>query len=122
MKWRTIKSKKDFNRESEATTRLINFLEKENPKWFLWKIPDIWNVNKIFDLIWTWDNWIFLWREIKFIREKKISYESVYSKLEFHQIISLYRVKEAWWNAMVIAYHKENKEFIFYPFSIIEDD
>jgi len=107
--------------ESQVTTWYLN--RWRNEVWqngWVYKIADVWRGLKPFDVVGATKDKFFV-REFKYIRTQKITYEMVYQHLELHQITNLYRVSQLGREALVIAYHADTKEYIIYPFKLLND-
>lgn len=110
--------------ESQAITSYLN--SRRNEAWangWAYKIPDVGRSLKPFDVIGVEmtklnDLNMFV-REFKYIRTKKIDYETVYAHLEPHQITNLFKLSEMGVDAEVIAYHPVTDKYYLYPFKVL---
>jgi hypothetical protein len=110
--------------ESQATTSYLN--SRRNEVWkngWAYKIPDVGRALKPFDVIGVMrdrlGNIQMFVREFKYIKTKKINYETAYAHLEPHQITNLYKLSEMGVDAKVIAYHQETQKYYLYPFKVL---
>ena len=105
--------KASYNNEAESTTWYLNNLRKEYKDWWFYKIPDIWNVKKPVDVIWS-INWNTIAIEFKFFnKEWDISFQDIKSKLEWQQMLTLNAI---WDWSYVIWYNKFNNKFYSYSY------
>lgn len=105
-----------YKTEREALTPYLNALRKQNPSRRVYKIPDEGISQKPFDVLVVKDGGIAMWFEFKYVRTKKMWYQSIYDALEPHQIINLQKIKNLWWEAIIWAYHPHTDQFYTYPF------
>ena len=107
--------------EKTATSNFLSIRREQNPKGRVYKIPDIGNTLKPFDVFGIDEKWKWFAWEFKYIKTNKINYETAYKHLEPHQIVNLHKVNELWCDSKIICYHELTKEFYIYNFKILND-
>lgn len=107
-----ILSNVKWHTEAEITTQLLQDLRKSMRAY---KIPDIWNSLKPFDILWV-NDWCWIAIEVKVIKKKKytIWIDDFDWLLEPHQIINLKEFKQNGWLTYLAWFYPDLKKiFIF---------
>lgn len=106
-----------FTTEAQATTFFLQEMRKYYWKDIdIYKIPDIWNVQKRYDIEWCY-RWKSLAIEMKICKTiKEPNYDRIYAQLLPHQIVNLEKRNVAWWLSIIWCYHKETKSFYFFKY------
>lgn len=99
----------DKIKNEQASNSLFVDMLSEKYKWiFLYTIKNFGNSLKPFD-IFGCRNWKMIALEGKFhYWKKEPTSEQIFKKLEPHQVLSLYKVMQAWWYPCVVCYYNWN--------------
>ena len=112
----------NFKTEKEFQTRMIKDLKKNNPKAWIYKIPDVNMQIKPFDIICCL-NGEATGIELKICNLKKwVTYEQMYNMLRPNQIGALDILQKAWWASFISVYNKADDHIYTSTFKFLEWD
>ena len=103
-----------MNSEARITKNFINLLiKKYTHHIWLYKIPDVWNSLKPFDVIWCY-KWKWLSFEFKYINKLECDYKNVLSLVQWNQILNLKKFAISWWLSYIVVYNKATKKYFIH--------
>ena len=104
-----------LKKEKDITTLWLKKMAETDPTFLAYKIPDVGNSLKPFDLIGTRKNKCFVC-EIKLVEKEHVLINDIISKCSPHQLLSLQKYKSRWADAYLLWYSNVSEKFYFFQY------